>query len=138
MSPAGGNGINYAIMDAVAAANILTTPLQAGQVTVADLACVQRRREFPTRFIQAIVNLMQDRLLRAAIDPNGSFSFPSFLGWPLVRKLPPLIFGFGILPEHVQQEARRRSMWSPVGTGIAGTIIVLALAWIIRRLIHRS
>ena len=38
MSPAGGNGINYAIMDAVAAANILTAPLQAGQVTVADLA----------------------------------------------------------------------------------------------------
>lgn len=51
MSPAGGNGINYAIMDAVAAANILTAPLQAGQVTFADLARVQRRREWPTRII---------------------------------------------------------------------------------------
>jgi 2-polyprenyl-6-methoxyphenol hydroxylase-like FAD-dependent oxidoreductase len=105
MSPAGGNGINYAIMDAVAAANILTAPLQAGQVSVADLARVQRRRELPTRVIQAIVNVMQDRLLKAALDPNGSFTFPSFLGWPLVRKLPPLLFGFGIRPEHVKDGA---------------------------------
>ncbi len=105
MSPAGGNGINYAIMDAVAAANILTAPLQAGQVSVADLARVQRRREWPTRVIQAIVNVMQDRLLKAALDPNGSFTFPTFLGWPLVRKLPPLLFGFGIRPEHVKDGA---------------------------------
>ena len=138
MSPAGGNGINYAIMDAVAAANILTAPLQAGQVTVADLARVQHRRELPTRVIQAIVNLMQDRLLKAALDPNGSFTFPSFLGWPLVRKLPPLLFGFGIRPEHVQQEARQRPTWSPVGTWIIATIMVLALAWVIRRLTRRS
>src|SRR5438046_7389663 len=72
MSPAGGNGINYAIMDAVAAANILTAPLQAGLVTVADLACVQRRREWPTRVVQAIVNFMQDSLLRSALDNNRS------------------------------------------------------------------
>lgn len=138
MSPVGGNGINYAIMDAVAAANILTVPLQAGQVTVADLARVQRRREWPTRIIQTLVNFMQDRLLKAALDPNGSFTFPSFLGWPLVRKLPPLLFGFGIRPEHVQQQARRRPTWSPVGTWITGAIMVLALAWVIRRLMHRS
>jgi 2-polyprenyl-6-methoxyphenol hydroxylase-like FAD-dependent oxidoreductase len=138
MSPAGGNGINYAIMDAVAAANILTPPLQAGQVTVADLARVQRRREWPIRIIQAIVTLMQDRLLKAALDPNGSFTFPGFLGWPLVRKLPPLLFGFGIRPEHVQQEVQRRARMSRVGTWIAGTLMLLALAWIIRRLMRRS
>lgn len=138
MSPAGGNGINYAIMDAVAAANLLTAPLQAGQVTVADLARVQRRREWPTRVIQAIVNLMQDRLIKAALDPNASFTFPSFLGWPLVRKLPPLLFGFGIRPEHVQQQARRRPRWLPVSTGITATFMVLALAWVIRRLMRRS
>jgi 2-polyprenyl-6-methoxyphenol hydroxylase-like FAD-dependent oxidoreductase len=137
MSPAGGNGINYAVMDAVAAANILTAPLQAGRVTVADLARVQRRRELPTRVIQAIVNLMQNSLLKAALDPNGSFTFPSFLGWPLVRKLPPLLFGFGIRPEHVQQKEKQRPTWSPVGTWIAGTIMVLALIWIIRRLTRR-
>lgn len=138
MSPAGGNGINYAIMDAVAAANILTAPLRDGQVTVADLARVQRRRELPTRIVQTIVNYMQDSLLKAALDPNGSFTFPKFLGWPLVRKLPPLIFGFGIFPEHVKDEARRRQQWSPVATWIAGIIIVLALVWIIRRLAQRS
>jgi 2-polyprenyl-6-methoxyphenol hydroxylase-like FAD-dependent oxidoreductase len=134
MSPAGGNGINYAIMDAVAAANILTAPLQAGQVTVADLARVQRRREWPTRIIQLIVNSMQDSLLKAALDPNGSFTFPSFLGWPLVRKLPPLIFGFGIRPEHVQQDVRRQKQRSAAVTWIAGFITVLALVWFVRRL----
>jgi 2-polyprenyl-6-methoxyphenol hydroxylase-like FAD-dependent oxidoreductase len=138
MSPAGGNGINYAIMDAVAAANILTAPLQSGQVTVADLAHVQRRREWPTRIIQLIVSYMQDSLLKAALDPKGSFVFPSFLGWPLVRKLPPLIFGFGIFPEHVKDEARQRQQWSPVAMWIAGIIMVLALVWIIRRLTRRS
>src|SRR5215471_11141756 len=125
MSPAGGNGINYAIMDAVAAANILTAPLQAGQVTLADLARVQRRREWPIRVIQAIVTLMQDRLLKAALYPNSSFTFPSFLGWPLVRKLVPLLFGFGIQPEHVQQQARPRPLWSRVGIWIAGTLLLL-------------
>ncbi len=138
MSPAGGNGINYAIMDAVAAANILTAPLQAGQVTVADLARVQRRREWPTRIIQTIVNYMQNSLLKAALDPKGSFTFPGFLGWPLVRKLPPLIFGFGIFPEHVKDEARRSPKWSSAEMWIAGTIVALALAWIIRRVMRRS
>jgi 2-polyprenyl-6-methoxyphenol hydroxylase-like FAD-dependent oxidoreductase len=134
MSPAGGNGINYAIMDAVAAANILTAPLQAGQVAVADLARVQRRREWPTRIIQLIVNSMQDSLLKAALDPQGSFRLPAFLGWPLVRKVPPLIFGYGIRPEHVLQDARRQKQRPTTVTWIAGLIIVLALLWIIRRL----
>jgi 2-polyprenyl-6-methoxyphenol hydroxylase-like FAD-dependent oxidoreductase len=138
MSPAGGNGINYAIMDAVAAANLLTAALQAGQVTVADLARVQRRRELPTRVIQAMVNLLQDRLLKAALDAKGSFTFLSFLGWPLVRKVIPLLFAFGIRPEHVQQQATRRPTWFPVGIWITATIVVLALAWIIRRLTRRS
>ncbi len=138
MSPAGGNGINYAIMDAVAAANLLTAPLHAGQVTVADLARVQRRREWPTRVIQAIVNLMQDRLLKAALEPDGSFTFPSFLGWPLVRKLPPLLFGFGIRPEHVQTETQRGPNWSHVGKWIAGMVAVFVGIQLIRRFLRRS
>jgi hypothetical protein len=56
----------------------------------------------------------------------------------LVRKLPPLLFGFGIRPEHVQQEVQRRPRWSRVGPWIAGTLILLALAWVIRRLMRRS
>ena len=137
MSPAGGNGINYAIMDAVAAANLLTAPLQAGHVTVADLARVQRRREFPTRVIQALVNFMQDRLLKAALDPNGSFTFPTFLGWPLVRKLPPLIFGFGIFPEHVQTGTRRGYMHAHMGRWAAAFVVTLVVGWVIRRLRRR-
>jgi len=137
MSPAGGNGINYAVMDAVAAANILTAPLQAGQVTVADLARVQRRRELPTRVIQAIVNFIQDRLLKAALDPNGSFTFPSFLGWPLVRKLPPLIFGFGIRPEHVQTKTRRGQTQALVGWWVAAFVVTLVVGWVTRRLLRR-
>src|SRR6266480_285572 len=137
MSPAGGNGINYAIMDAIAAANILTAPLQAGQVTVADLARVQRRREWPTRVIQAIVNLMQDRLLKAALDPNGSFTFPSFLGWPLVCKLVPLLFAFGIRPEHVQTETRRGRTQALVGWWVAALVVTLVAGWAIRRLLRR-
>ncbi len=133
MSPAWGNGIHSALMDAVATANLLTAPLQAGQVSVADLARVQRRHELPTRVIQATVNLLQDRLLKAALDSKGSFTFHSFLGWPLVRELPPLILGFGVRPEHVQQQARRRPTWFPVGAWIIATVMVLALAWVIRR-----
>ncbi len=136
MSPAGGNGINYAIMDAVAAANILTAPLQMGHVSVADLAHVQRRREFPTRVIQTIVNFIQDRLLKAALDPNGSFTFPGFLGWPLVRKLPPLIVGFGILPEHVQTETRRGQ--THIGKGTAVFVATLVVGWVISRLARKS
>jgi 2-polyprenyl-6-methoxyphenol hydroxylase-like FAD-dependent oxidoreductase len=138
MSPAGGNGINYAIMDAVAAANILAAPLQAGQVTVADLARVQRRREWPTRIIQAVVTVMQDRLLKAALDPNGSFTFPRAARWPLVRPLMLRLFGFGIRPEHVQPPAGRGPTWGRAGTGIAATIVLLALAALRRRRIRRS
>jgi 2-polyprenyl-6-methoxyphenol hydroxylase-like FAD-dependent oxidoreductase len=54
MSPMGGVGINVAIQDAVAAANILSTPLREGKATQSDLQRVQRRREFPVRLIQAI------------------------------------------------------------------------------------
>ncbi len=107
-------------------------------MTVADLARVQRRRELPTSIIQTIVNSIQDSLLKAALDPNGSFTFPAFLGWPLVCKLPPLIFGFGIFPEHVKDETRREQQWSPVAMWIVGIIAVLILGWIIRRIIRRS
>lgn len=138
MSPAGGNGINYAIMDGVAAANILTAPLQAGHVSVDDLARVQRRRELPTRVIQAFVNVMQDRLLKAALDPSSAFVFPRFLTWPLVRKVILRFLGFGIRPEHVHQQARGRSRWSRADGWIAGAIGLLALAWAIRRVLLRS
>jgi len=67
MSPVGGVGINLAIQDAVAAANILAGPLLSGTVTERDLAAVQRRRELPTRIVQLFQALAQRALLRPAL-----------------------------------------------------------------------
>jgi 2-polyprenyl-6-methoxyphenol hydroxylase-like FAD-dependent oxidoreductase len=101
MSPAGGNGINYAINDAVAAANILSGPLNAGHVSVEDLARVQRRREWPTRIIQGIQNVMQERVLRPALESTGPLTVPWFVPWPVVRHGVARVIGFGVGREHV-------------------------------------
>ena len=63
MSPIGVVGINLAIQDAVAAANILAMPLREGSLTPEHLNDVQRRREFPTRVIQAIQVFVQNRII---------------------------------------------------------------------------
>lgn len=103
MSPVGGNGINYAVMDAVATANELAGPLKAGRVTERDLARVQRRREWPTRITQAFVNTLQENLIASALDPNRPpFRVPGFLRWPILRDFVPHLFGFGIGRVHVR------------------------------------
>jgi 2-polyprenyl-6-methoxyphenol hydroxylase-like FAD-dependent oxidoreductase len=103
MSPVGGVGINLAVADAVAAANILCGPLRNGLLTDADLAKVQRRRELPTRVIQAFQVLIQNQ----AIEPNlaGDLSpiqVPSFVGKGPLQYIPPVIVGRGLRPEHVR------------------------------------
>jgi hypothetical protein len=116
MSPAGGNGINYAIMDAVASANLLTEPLKVGRVTPADLTRVQRRRELPTRIIQAIISGVQDGVINRALDPRTAFQLPLLFrlpllrNLPLVRELPVRLIAFGIQREHVNPSFRRRYM----------------------------
>jgi 2-polyprenyl-6-methoxyphenol hydroxylase-like FAD-dependent oxidoreductase len=102
MSPAGGNGINYAVQDAVATANILSAPLRKGQVTVEDLARVQRRRELPTRVIQAIVNVIQEQGLKAALAPGQTLRVPSLVRMPIVKTLIANLIAFGIRPESVE------------------------------------
>src|SRR5439155_5329890 len=62
MSPIGGVGINYAIQDAVEAANVLSEPLKVGKIRLRDLAEVQRKREWPTRIIQAFQNTIQKQV----------------------------------------------------------------------------
>jgi 2-polyprenyl-6-methoxyphenol hydroxylase-like FAD-dependent oxidoreductase len=101
MSPAGGNGIHYAVNDAVAAANILGGPLKDGHVSVGDLARVQRRRDRPTRIIQGIVNVMQEQLLRPALETDGPLTVPGFVPWPVVRHVLARVIGFGVGREHV-------------------------------------
>ncbi|MCV7443066.1 FAD-dependent oxidoreductase [Mycobacterium paraense] len=103
MSPAGGVGINLAVADAVAAANILSGPLRENRLTDADLAKVQKRRELPTRIIQAGQVFIQNR----AVEPNltGDLSpipVPKFVGRGPLQFIPPIIVGRGFRPEHVR------------------------------------
>ncbi len=109
MSPVGGVGINYAIQDAVVAANLLSEPLKTGGLNLADLRAVQRRREWPTRMIQALQGLIQRRVLAQALDPAKPITIPWYLltlfKIPLVRDIPARIIGLGIVPVHVRRQA---------------------------------
>lgn len=111
MSPVGGVGINYAIQDAVVAANVLAQPLKESQVRLEDLdtrylAAVQRRRELPTRVIQAIQTQIQRRVLASVLRSEQPLSPPGWLRMlvrvPLVRSLPARIFGLGLWPVRVK------------------------------------
>jgi 2-polyprenyl-6-methoxyphenol hydroxylase-like FAD-dependent oxidoreductase len=112
MSPIGGNGINYAVQDAAAAANILSRPLQSGRVTVRDLAAVQRRREWPTRITQAIVTQIQDRIVGPAVRNRGRTGVllpraaSSLLRLPLVQRLPLAWIAYGVWPVHLTPAIR--------------------------------
>jgi 2-polyprenyl-6-methoxyphenol hydroxylase-like FAD-dependent oxidoreductase len=99
MSPAAGVGINLAIQDAVAAANVLAVKLKAGTVSVADLDEVQRRREWPTRLIQS----MQASIHR---HPIARLMIVRALQWfPALQSLTAHFIGIGPRPEHVRSPA---------------------------------
>ncbi|HEY9803569.1 MAG TPA: FAD-dependent oxidoreductase [Leptolyngbyaceae cyanobacterium] len=102
MSPVGGVGINYAIQDAVVAANVLTKPLQNHHVEISDLAKVQRRREFPTRIIQAFQTFIQKRVFAPVLTSNRTFQPPALLRLPILRDLPARLIALGVFPVHVQ------------------------------------
>lgn len=102
MSPVGGVGINYAIQDAVVAANVLSKPLQAGNVQVSDLAKVQRRRKLPTQIIQAFQSLVQQQIFAGVLNSDQLFKPPALLRVPILRDLPMRLIAFGVLPAHVK------------------------------------
>jgi 2-polyprenyl-6-methoxyphenol hydroxylase-like FAD-dependent oxidoreductase len=103
MSPVGGVGINLAVADAVAAANILWAPLREGRLTNADLAKVQRRRELPARIIQAGQVLIQNRVIQPNLNGDLSpFRVPGFVGRGPLQFIPPIVVGRGFRPEHVR------------------------------------
>jgi 2-polyprenyl-6-methoxyphenol hydroxylase-like FAD-dependent oxidoreductase len=106
MSPVAGVGINLAIQDAVAAANETAEPLRAGRLGVADLARVQRRREFPTRVTQRMQVLVQERVVRRVLAGQGALRPPLALRMlarvPYLRRLPARLVGMGVRPEHVR------------------------------------
>ncbi len=107
MSPAGGIGINLAIQDAVAAANILAGPLSS-QLNVDELLSkVQKRRGWPTRVIQRGQQLAQDRIIGAVLQAGANFNRPPWPvrllnSVPMLRRIPGRIIGLGIRREHVR------------------------------------
>jgi 2-polyprenyl-6-methoxyphenol hydroxylase-like FAD-dependent oxidoreductase len=107
MSPVGGVGINLAVQDAVAAANILAEPLRAGAPAVRDLAAVQRRRMLPVRITQAMQVFIQNRVLASVLRSTKTTTtvpWPLRLvrAFPFLRRIPARAIGVGIRPEHVR------------------------------------
>jgi 2-polyprenyl-6-methoxyphenol hydroxylase-like FAD-dependent oxidoreductase len=107
MSPIGGVGINYAIMDAVATANLLTEPLRSGKLETSDLAKVQARREWPVKVIQNLQSFLQRRLIAPALQSQApGLRIPWFVrlffATPILRDIPGRLLGMGIRPEHVE------------------------------------
>jgi 2-polyprenyl-6-methoxyphenol hydroxylase-like FAD-dependent oxidoreductase len=105
MSPIGGVGINLAIQDAVAAANLLGPALQKGAPDFANLKMVQGRREFPTKVIQAFQVAAQNLLLAPTLRSMRTPKPPLFVrllnDWPWLRQFPARFIGMGVRPEHV-------------------------------------
>jgi 2-polyprenyl-6-methoxyphenol hydroxylase-like FAD-dependent oxidoreductase len=110
MSPIGGVGINLAVQDAVAAANILAEPLIQGTLTDAHLQAVQTRRTLPMRVIQAMQVVIQKRILDRVIGSNTPTTAPwtvRLFNWlPWLRRLPARLVGMGVRPEHIRTPAR--------------------------------
>ena len=105
MSPIGGVGINMAVQDAVAAANILAAPLKAHSVTAQDLHTVEQRRLLPVKFTQwlqiTIQKRLVGRLLRAEQTPKPPLIFRLVGAFPVLRRIPARLIGIGIRPEHI-------------------------------------
>ena len=106
MSPIGGVGINLAIQDAVAAANILADRLTRGTATMVDLQRVQLRRDFPTRMTQAMQVFLQNQVINRVLGSNQQMKLPwplkLFNRWPFLRRIPARLVGVGFRAEHVR------------------------------------
>jgi len=107
MSPVGGVGVNLAVQDAVAAANILAGPLARGDNVDPLLAAVQERRLFPTRVIQAVQKAVHDRVLtplvvRKAVLSKVPWPLRLFALFPVLRRIPARLVGLGIRREHIR------------------------------------
>ena len=115
MSPIGGVGINLAIQDAVAAANLLAAPLRDGRPTTDQLRRVQQRRALPTRITQWIQVMIQRRLITPVLAGARPLKPPPAIRllarFALLRRIPARMIGIGVRPEHV------RAPLAPAETG---------------------
>jgi 2-polyprenyl-6-methoxyphenol hydroxylase-like FAD-dependent oxidoreductase len=123
MSPIGGVGINLAVQDAVATANVLAAPLRAGTLSAADLAAVQRRRMLPTRLTQRVQVVVQNRVIRAVLSGSRAMKAPLIVrlidAIPWLQRLPARLAGMGVRPEHVR---------TPAATPVEASVTVRAPA----------
>ncbi|MGH7846945.1 MAG: FAD-dependent oxidoreductase [Candidatus Binatia bacterium] len=112
MSPVGGVGINLAIQDAVAAANVLALPLREGRLAIDHLRQIQKRRELPTRVIQWLQVTLQRRVIARVLGETKPFKPPLVLrllaGVPILRRIPARLVGIGIRPEHASGDILER------------------------------
>jgi 2-polyprenyl-6-methoxyphenol hydroxylase-like FAD-dependent oxidoreductase len=107
MSPIGGVGINLAIQDAVAAANVLAQPLLRDAVSAEQLREIQQRREYPTRMTQRFQVFAHKRLLGPALSNDTRIRrlplpFKLLQRFPVLRRIPARMLGLGFRPEHVR------------------------------------
>jgi 2-polyprenyl-6-methoxyphenol hydroxylase-like FAD-dependent oxidoreductase len=106
MSPVGGVGINLAIQDAVAAANILAIPLYAGRLAAEDLQRVQVRREWPTKLTQRLQVIVQNCVIKTTLGSTAPvtppLAFKMMARFPVLRRIPARMIGLGFRPEHVR------------------------------------
>jgi 2-polyprenyl-6-methoxyphenol hydroxylase-like FAD-dependent oxidoreductase len=109
MSPVGGVGINLAIQDAVATANILAGPLRDGTLAVQHLQALQQRRDWPTRITQRLQLAIQKQLIARALSAEERFTPPLFVRllatFPMLARIPARLIGLGVRPEHVRTSA---------------------------------
>jgi 2-polyprenyl-6-methoxyphenol hydroxylase-like FAD-dependent oxidoreductase len=106
MSPVGGVGVNLAVQDAVATANLLAEKLLQGRPSEDDLDAVRRRREFPTRMTQAMQVMVQNNIITMALRPGAEPIKPPLFA-RIINAIPPLqgltarFIAVGVRPEHV-------------------------------------
>jgi len=110
MSPIGGVGINLAVQDAVAAANILAAPLRNGAPSLADLEKIQKRRALPTYLTQKLQMIVQDRVMTRVLaltrNPKPPLAAKLLDRFALLRRIPARMVGIGFRPEHVRTPER--------------------------------
>jgi 2-polyprenyl-6-methoxyphenol hydroxylase-like FAD-dependent oxidoreductase len=111
MSPIGGVGVNLAVQDAVAAANLLAAPLRGKHLVDADLERVQKRRMMATRIVQGMQVLMQNRIVSPLLGREAKAKVAAplplrlFERFPVLRRIPARLIGLGVRPEHVRTKA---------------------------------
>jgi 2-polyprenyl-6-methoxyphenol hydroxylase-like FAD-dependent oxidoreductase len=106
MSPIGGVGVNLAVQDAIATANILVPRMRNEPPRLEDLRALQRRRELPVRLTQRVQVMIQNRIISRVLAgkqaPRPALPFRLLTRFPFLRRLPARMIGMGFRPEHIR------------------------------------